>query len=246
MVRRHVVTVLRNLVPVDHVPPIVDVFRSTVLVFQIVRVFPHVQSHDGVQNASGDGTLHEGIVLVGCTDNGEFVTLLVETEPDPSGSKDGTGSRLGFKFGLHLVHAPEGLGNELVQRSAGLGLLGLVGRCHFFPEKGMVVVTTTTVTNTGTGVDRGFHKVQYGHLGLAFGGLVEVGHVRGVVLVVMELHGGCVNEGFEAFERVRKVRDRVGVGSDGGANSNSSSDSGSLFEEAATRIDFGSSIVYDR
>jgi hypothetical protein len=244
MVLGDVVTILVNFVPVDNVPPVVDVFRSTVLVFQIVRVFPHVQSHDGVQNTSRDGTLHEWIVLIGGSDNGEFVTRLVETEPDPSGSKDGTGSRLGFKLGLHLVHATEGFGNERVQGSAGLGLFGLVRGCHFFPEKGVVVVTTATVANAGTGINRGFHEVQDGHFGFAFSGLVQVGDVRGVVLVVVQLHGGGVNEGFESFKGVRKVRDRVSVGGDGGSDGDTGRQGGSLLEKVATRIDTGSSIVY--
>lgn len=63
--------VLGNLVPVDDVPPGANVFRSTVLVFQVVGVFPNIQAKDWELNLIAD-TLHERIVLVrsSCIDKG--------------------------------------------------------------------------------------------------------------------------------------------------------------------------------
>src|SRR3546814_7364891 len=52
-----------DLVPVDHVVERADVVRTTVLVLQVVGVFPHVQAEDrGVARADA---LHERAVLVG-------------------------------------------------------------------------------------------------------------------------------------------------------------------------------------
>ena len=82
MVLDNVGAVLGNLVPVDDVPPGADVFRSTVLVFQVVSVLPNIQTKDWELDLIAD-TLHERIVLVrsSCMKKGtkkEDNSLLVE------------------------------------------------------------------------------------------------------------------------------------------------------------------------
>jgi hypothetical protein len=76
MVRNNVGTVLRHLVPVHHVPKVAYVFRSAVLIFEVVGVFPYIESQNGEHDFVGSTiALHERIVLVGRTDQLEFVAL---------------------------------------------------------------------------------------------------------------------------------------------------------------------------
>jgi len=85
--------------------------------------------------------------LVGSADQLELVTLLVDTDPNPTGPKEGARGSTGFKGALHFVHASEGLVDELLQLSRRLGGLGLVRGSHFLPEEGVVVVTTSYQTS---------------------------------------------------------------------------------------------------
>ena len=55
-------------------------------------------------------------------------------------------------------------------------------------------MSTSAVADGGSGLEGVGHQVEDGDLVLALGGLVDVGDVRGVVLVVMDLHGGGVTE----------------------------------------------------
>jgi hypothetical protein len=231
----NVSTVLRNLVPVDNVPPVGNILGPTVLVFQVVSVFPDIQSKDGVHNLFSD-TLHEWVVLVGSSNNFELVTSLVDANPDPSRSKDGTWGCLCLKLGLHLIHGSEGLVNKTRQLVRNLALLGFIRGCHFFPEEGVVIVTTTTVAN-GTSFQSIGHEVKDRDLGFAFPGLVNVGDIRSMVLIVVKLHGGGINVRFKSCEIIRKVWNKVSVG--GSWGSQSGTDSKGLAEDitaASTRV----------
>ena len=193
MVVDDILAVLTDLVPVDNVPPVADVLGPAVLVLEVVRVLPDIESKDGEHDLLRDA-LHEGVVLVGSADELELVTGLVDADPDPAGSEHGTGGGLRLELLLHLVHGAEGLVDELLELGRGLGLGGLVGRGHLIPEEGVVVVSTSAVADGGSGLEGVGHQVEDGDLILALGGLVDVGDVRGVVLVVMDLHGGGVTE----------------------------------------------------
>ena len=46
MILDDVLAVLRNLVPVDYVPPVRDILGPTVLVLEVVRVLPHVDAEE--------------------------------------------------------------------------------------------------------------------------------------------------------------------------------------------------------
>src|SRR5947207_3157801 len=67
-------------VPVDYVPPGLQVVRTPVLILQVVGVLPHVYAEDGVV------ALHDGAILVGAADYGE---LLVgpNDQPGPAASE---------------------------------------------------------------------------------------------------------------------------------------------------------------
>src|SRR5437016_10836583 len=64
-------------VPVDHVPPRRDIIWPAVLVLEVVRVFPHVQPHNGLLS------LHRGIVLVRRARDREPPIPLID-QPGPS------------------------------------------------------------------------------------------------------------------------------------------------------------------
>ena len=236
VVFHNVGTVLRYLVPIDNIPPVGNIFGSTVLVLQVVGVFPDIQSENGEHDLVSC-SLHQRVVLVGSSHELEFISLLVDTDPDPTGSKEGAGGSTGFKLGLHLVETSKGLVDEFFELSRRLGLLGIIRGCHFVPEEGVVVVTTTVVADSRTGFNGGFHQVDDGFLVLSFRGLVNVGNIRSMMLVVVDLHGGSVNKGLKGFKGIRQVGNAVGVGGlDVGNGHSSSKDSSSaLLEEFTTR-----------
>ena len=64
MVLKHVVEIVVDLVPVNNVPPSVDVLGTPVLVLEVVCVLPDVQAENRVHYASLEHALHERIVLV--------------------------------------------------------------------------------------------------------------------------------------------------------------------------------------
>lgn len=55
-------SVLTHHRPVDHVPESADVFRTAVLVLEVVGVFPHVEAEDG-NHGLARCSLHERVVL---------------------------------------------------------------------------------------------------------------------------------------------------------------------------------------
>lgn len=205
-------TILTDLVPVDDIPPVGNILWTTILIFEIVGMFPHIQSENRKRwITTRQDSLHEWIVLIGGIDNFQLVTL-ADHDPHPSRSKGGTRCGLGLKGSLHFVHAAKGLVNEFGQLLRWLALLGLTGWSHFVPEKGMIVMSTTTVADTGSSIKGVGHEIKDGNFVAAFGGLVDVGHVGGMMLVVVDLHGGSINVGFKGVEGIIQVGDRVGVG----------------------------------
>jgi hypothetical protein len=104
----------------------------------------------------------------------------------------------------------------------------------------MVVMSSTTVPYRGS-IQSIRHKIKNRNLILALRSLINVSNISSMMLIVMDLHGGCINVGFEAFKGVEKVRDGVSVGCDGG--SYSSSECYSLLEEITAA---GSGILIER
>src|SRR5690606_4836790 len=70
----------RHFVPVDHVEERADVFRTAILVLQVVRVFPHIQAqHRRV-------AVHQRAVLVGRTLHHQFA-FRRDAEPGPAAAE---------------------------------------------------------------------------------------------------------------------------------------------------------------
>src|SRR5205807_9032280 len=85
---------LLDLVPVDRVPPRVDVIRAAVLVLEIVGVLPHVEADDR------ELAFHQRAVLVGGRDDVDLARLvLYQPRPARAEASDGGGG----KFLLELI-----------------------------------------------------------------------------------------------------------------------------------------------
>ena len=174
--------------------------------------------------------LHEWIVLVGCSHNLKLVPSLVNTDPDPPRSKDGSRSSLSFELCLHLLHGSKGLVDKSSQLVGWLCLLSLIRGSHFLPEEGVVVVTSSAIAN-GSSFQRIGHKIEDWNLILALRGLVDIGNIGSVVLVVVDLHRWGVNIRLKSFKRIWKIGNRVGVG---GYRSDNSGTSGKRLAKDST------------
>src|SRR5438876_8794895 len=89
-----------NLIPVDHVPPGIEVLGTAVLVLEIVGVFPDIIAHDREQS------IRQRAVLVSRGHNREFAAL-VKDQPCPARTK---------AFNARIIEG----GLELVERAKGL------------------------------------------------------------------------------------------------------------------------------
>src|SRR6266567_1572915 len=102
LLRRFVV--LRHFGPVDDVPDRLQIIRATILVFEIVGVFPNIHAQDGFAFTAGDGSAHERAVLVGGGNN--LQSAIADDQPGPTASE--AAHTRGFKFFLERVETSEG------------------------------------------------------------------------------------------------------------------------------------------
>src|SRR6266481_4699918 len=72
---------LRGFVPIDTVPPRLDVISTHILILQVVGMLPYVQANDG-SAASGEQI---GGVLIGSGVDGQFP--ISHNQPRPAGTK---------------------------------------------------------------------------------------------------------------------------------------------------------------
>merc|ERR1719253_2262815 len=97
MVFNYISTVFGHLVPVHDIPPVGNILWSAVLVLKVVRMFPNIKTQDGKHDFIYS-TLHEWIVLVGSANKLELVSSLVDTDPNPPRSKQGSRGCSCFKL----------------------------------------------------------------------------------------------------------------------------------------------------
>src|SRR5215472_4063466 len=95
---------LVDLVPVDDVPPGGEIFRTTVVVFQVVGVLPDVVAEDGIQS------LRNGIVLIWRRHDLHFAVRLAR-KPYPSRAELLRASIV--EFGFEIVEVAKGFLNRL-------------------------------------------------------------------------------------------------------------------------------------
>ncbi len=95
----------------------------------------------------------------------------------------------------------------------------------------MIVMSTSTVSHR-CGIKGISHEIKNGYLILTLCGLIDVSYICSMVLIMVNLHGGSINIRLKSFECIRKVRNKVRVGSN--RRSNSSGEGSSLFKYIAT------------
>src|SRR5580700_9914329 len=131
---------LVDFVPVDRAPPCGQVFRTRVVVFQIVGVLPHVVAEDGIV------ALADGIILIRRRHDMHFAAGLAG-EPDPSAAELLDSGIV--EFGLEIFEVAESfldrIGNGAARVASAFGL-------HDLPEHGVVDVATSVVADGAANV----------------------------------------------------------------------------------------------
>ena len=189
-------------VPIHDVPNSVDVIRSDVAVINIICVFPNVNTEKRDKTSSG---LER--ILIGAGGNLKTAGLGVETKPTPSTSLHGDGGRRHLL--LHLLHSTERFGDGSLQGTAGLDRAGSLGG-KVLPEQGVVQMTAAVEFECPFQADdAGNVPSRNSSIELLQGG-VEIGHVRVVVLGVVQSHGLSADDGLEGIVVVGEVGKGVG------------------------------------
>jgi hypothetical protein len=194
---------LGHLLPVDRVPPGVDVVGAPVLVLQVVGVLPHVDAEER-RLPVGDR-----VVLVRGRHDRESRTVMHEPRPARAELADAGVLHLA----LEVVEGAEGVPDR--SRQVAVGLAAPVRR-HRLPEERVVEVAAAVVADRGALLLGDLGEVRDDLLDRLVGevGALERGvrlvHIRLVVLVVVDLHRLRVDVGLERRLLVWQGRDLVG------------------------------------
>src|SRR5579875_4049729 len=146
-----------DFVPVDDVPPGVEVIAAVILVFEIVGMLPHVVAQDGI------AAIHEGAVLIGRADDLQLPAL-VQQQPGPAGAE---ALQTGIvERRLELIEGPEllldGLGDGAGGGAAAIGF-------HDGPEHAVIGMAAAVVAHRGANVLGHFvgaaQEIVHGQLG---------------------------------------------------------------------------------
>mmetsp|Transcript_27870 Transcript_27870/g.47333 ORF Transcript_27870/g.47333 Transcript_27870/m.47333 type:complete len:270 (-) Transcript_27870:98-907(-) len=231
LILRNISIVLRNLVPVDNIPPVGYILWTTVLVLEVVSMLPDIKAKNG-EHYLISYSLHQWIVLVRCPNKLQSITACAD--PYPSTSKDCSRSRLCLELGLHLIKRTKGLVNGCLKLSTWLRFLCFIRRSHLIPEEGVVVVSTSRISVSRSCLKRIQLKFKNVNFVLALGGLVDVGNVGTVVLVVVDFHCRGIDVRFESLEGVEQVW--YGVSVSCGWCCDGSSNSCTLLKDVSARV----------
>jgi hypothetical protein len=127
-------------VPVHHVPERFDVVRATVLEFQVVSVFPHVQAHNREAGSAEIASPISGESWLAVETTASFVAF--QHQPRPARAE--TGRSGFFKFRFEVVNGTEIALDSRFQ----VALQGGTG-FQAFPEQAVVSVAARVVTQYG-------------------------------------------------------------------------------------------------
>ena len=181
--------------PVNDLPDTFDVIRTKILVLQVVRVLPDVDSQDGSKTGG------HARVLVCRRRHRELSTSFVEAQPTPSRALNGD-SR-GGKLVLHRRKRSKVSLDHLQQFA--LRKRVVLWRREAFPEQCVVDVSATVE------FDRRLHGNHGGVITLRFRlrvlllSDVKVRHVRVVVLLMVNFHDLCTNNRLQGGEVVVEI-----------------------------------------
>src|SRR5918994_3235688 len=148
------VVALVDGVPVNGVPPSVEILRTAVLVLEVVGVLPDVVAEYRKAGRLDDPG-HQGVVLVRRGDDGELA-VRADNYPDPAGAEPAHAGLV--ELGFQCVEPTKGV----VDRLGDLTLrCSTAARAHDLPEHGVVVVATAVVADRRPLVVG--HHVQVAH-----------------------------------------------------------------------------------
>src|SRR5690606_35050037 len=195
---------LGDLVPVDHVPPGLDVGRAAVLVLEVVGMLPDVQAHDRVE------AVHQGAVLVRRAHDLELAVAPYQPGPAAAEAPEGCLGELVLEGGEVTERLLDGV-RKLT------GRLATLVRAHDLPEHGVVDRTAPVVADGSADVLRhlvdvaqnflGAHVLQ---VGVTLDGVVVVVDIGHVVVVVVVAHGRFVDMRLQRVVRVGQLDRLVG------------------------------------
>ena len=194
-------------IPVDDIPKCGNVVGATVLVVEVVGVFPDVEPENRCAGAGASNFTHEWVVLIGGGANAECAVFFF-AEPCPAGSESG-----GCGFGKGFFHAVKRTEVALDGGGEVAGRGGCATRRDDFPEKAVVEVSATVVAHRSEDVcgdfievfDEGFYRKALKVL-VFIDRSVEAGDVGGVVLRVVDLHGASIDVWCQGVVGVTKFR----------------------------------------
>src|SRR6266566_2068755 len=170
-----------NLVPVDNIPPGIEVLRTAVLIFEVIGMLPHVVTQDRIE------TVRQGVILVGGGNDSEAIAT--QNKPGPAGAKALHASIIECSL-ERIERAKLGI-DRLCQITA--RLTAPVGG-HALPEQGMIEMAAAVIADGRTNILRKLVKTTYDLFNRQRGKLmalqrtIQIGDVRVVVLVMMQLH----------------------------------------------------------
>src|SRR5450432_941533 len=176
--------------PIDQVPESAQVFGATVLVFEIISMFPYVDAQERGAFCLGD--IHQRVVLVG---RGADLQLPVfYDQPGPAAAE--TAHPSGIEFLLEGIKGAKAAVDIIGQFARG-GSASLRGQA--FPEKAMIPVTAAVIADRGADAagfgDQFFERFPF--VGSACDSLVEIVYIGLVVFTMVYLHGGRVEMWFQ-------------------------------------------------
>ena len=134
---------LGHFVPVNDVPESGDIIGATVLILEVISVFPDVQSKDGLSFDTSDSFAHQRAVLIGRRSDFEFAVIDHQPSPTRAEASDAGGSEL---F-LECIKASEGRFDVCEQSSR---RFATCIPTDDVPEEGVVPMPTAIVSDCST------------------------------------------------------------------------------------------------
>ncbi len=191
----------RDFFPIHHVPKRFEVIGPTVLVFEVIGVFPYIATEYRRSETFGH-PLHERIVLVGRRANAKRAVLLF-AEPNPTATEPSNSGRLEFRF--ELVEASERGFDRISEFPRWLtARLG----SNRPPKHTVIEMSAAIIPDRTPDIFGHFSKVRNQRLDGqrfefgAFDCIVEFRDISGVVFAVMDFHRLRVEVGFERVFRI--------------------------------------------
>src|SRR6266487_5490706 len=179
---------VRNRIPVDYIPPSVQILGTAILVLKIVGILPDIVTHHRIHTA------HERAVLISCRDDLQF-SIRVKHKPCPTRSET-----LGASIIKSRFESIEGTKCLLDSAGKVASRFATTIWRHDIPEHAMVRVTTCVILHNRANTLRYLFNVAQqlinGHsckLIMSLQRVIRIGHVGLMVFVMMELHCLCVD-----------------------------------------------------